>query len=82
MRLEQLGRKPAYRVMVGPVTLYFSYATLIGVNAPSGGYRDEASYSRTTAKHMGQLGIGGWQKVPNSELERIALRAIALQALA
>jgi len=59
----------AYIVNIGPHEFYFSYETCIAYRGPAGRFRDEDTYSRTTARHMKEMGVKEWQSYPTKEFE-------------
>lgn len=71
------SRGQYFSVTIGNKELFFSYATLVAVNAPDGGgqLRSDSNFSPTTSRHMGRMGVSDWNKVPQEELENIAAGA-------
>ena len=68
----------AYTVQLGPVYLYFSYNTLIGVFDGSHTYRAANHWGPTTGRHFGDLGIRDGEVVDSQEtLTRLASEAVA-----
>ena len=64
----------ATKLLIGGRMWAISYQTVVayrGPNAPEGVRRDR-NYSMTTAKHMGQMGVKDWRKVPDAEFEALA----------
>jgi hypothetical protein len=73
-----------YQVTQGNCIWYFSYSTCVAFErfdpeAPATErftrIRRQSHYSRTTAKHMGQMGVAAWAKVDDVTFEKIAGRA-------
>lgn len=50
-------------VDVGNRTLYFSYETCIAARIGVRCVRRDRTYSKTTAKHMGQMGVKDWDQL-------------------
>lgn len=70
-------RSEATCTIIGKVTLYWSYQTLIGFTTDEGGtWRCEEYYSKTTSKHLGQFGILNAPRLPSIMLEKKALQAL------
>jgi hypothetical protein len=65
-----------YAVSQGNCTWYFSYSTCVAFERLDGKdsvrIRRDRNYSRTTAKHMGQMSVGNWEKVDDATFERLA----------
>ncbi len=51
---------------------YFSYKTLVAARVGNRCVRTEKKWSRTTSKHLSQMGVGGWEQVSQEELEALA----------
>lgn len=51
---------------------YFSYKTLVAAKVGNRCVRTEKKFSVTTSKHLGQMGVGGWEQIPQDELEKLA----------
>ena len=54
-------------VMVGSITLYFSYNTLVAFRSPKHYIQREEKFSNTTARHRSELGCGGFDRLPSDE---------------
>ena len=73
-RLTQLDSNQTL-VTIGPRQYYFSYQTCIAFQDFTDGrkYRSANSYSVTTAKHMGQMGVKDWPQLSEEQFaEEIA----------
>lgn len=54
--------------------LFFSYATLVAVNAPGHGqFKTNERFSSTTSRHMTRMGVGGYTEIDQEELEQLAV---------
>ena len=51
---------------------YFSYKTLVAAKVGNRCVRTSKKWSVTTSKHMGKMGVGGWEPVSQEELEALA----------
>jgi hypothetical protein len=51
---------------------YFSYKTLVAAKVNGRCVRTEKKWSNTTSKHLGMMGVSGWEKIPQDELEKLA----------
>ena len=51
---------------------YFSYKTLVAARVGNRRVRTEKKWSKTTSKHMSQMGVDGWEQIPQDELEALA----------
>lgn len=68
----------AYAVQLGPVYLYFSYNTLIGVFDGRRTYRAANHWGPTTGRHFGDLGIKEGEMIDSQEtLTRLASEAVS-----
>jgi hypothetical protein len=61
----------AFRIANGN-EFYFSYKTLVAAKVNGRCVRTEKKWSRTTSKHLTQMGVGGWEQIPQDELEALA----------
>lgn len=85
MRLRQLAANLTRLDVNNDVTLWFSYETPLAIRAPGVGLvvnADCAAYSRTSAKHLGQLGFGAAAsdrpRIPSARFVRLVDHALAL----
>jgi hypothetical protein len=51
---------------------YFSYKTLVAAKVGNRCVRTGKKWSRTTGKHLSQMGVSGWEQIPQDELEALA----------
>lgn len=51
---------------------YFSYKTLVAAKVGNRCVRTEKKWSRTTSKHLSQMGVSGWEQIPQDALEALA----------
>jgi hypothetical protein len=51
---------------------YFSYKTLVAAKVDGRCVRTSKKWSVTTSKHLGKMGVGGWEQIPQDELEALA----------
>ena len=51
---------------------YFSYKTLVAARVGNRCVRTAKKWSRTTGKHLTQMGVSGWEQIPQDELEALA----------
>jgi len=79
IRHYQQGSQSAYSVEIGGVTLFFSYATLIGVWSINRKVRVENQWGPTTGKHINAFGLKEAEVVPFEDIEQIAYREICSQ---
>jgi len=56
-------------VTVGDHEYFFSYETCIAYRNSQIRFRRNKTYSRTTAKHMTELGVKDWPQVTDAEFE-------------
>lgn len=61
----------AFRIANGN-EFYFSYKTLVAAKVGNRCVRTAKKWSVTTSKHLGKMGVGGWEQIPQDELERLA----------
>ncbi len=66
----------AYTTEIGPVTLYFSYSTLIGVDTGTQSARRENQWGPTTGRHMNEFGLRDAHVMSERDLEGLAELAI------
>lgn len=61
-------------IKVGEKFYYFSYATCVAFADFSKGthIRRKSDYSNTTARHMSNMGVKGWDAVEDDVFEQIA----------
>jgi hypothetical protein len=65
------GRGAAYIMTLGETKLFMSYGTVIGIETPGVRLATAEHFSKSTAKHRTQLGIGSFPTVPDEEFQRI-----------
>lgn len=51
---------------------YFSYKTLVAAKVGNRCVRTSKKWSVTTSKHLGKMGVGGWEQISQEELEALA----------
>ena len=51
---------------------YFSYKTLVAAKVNNRQVCTSKKWSVTTSKHLGKMGVGGWEQVTQEELEALA----------
>ena len=51
---------------------YWSYNTLVAAKVGNRCVRTSKKWSVTTSKHLGKMGVGGWEPVSQEELEALA----------
>ena len=66
----------AYTTEIGPVTLYFSYQTLIGVDTGTQKARVENRWGPTTGRHINEFGLHDALTLDGADLEGLAELAI------
>lgn len=72
-----IGRNTkAYETVIGPVTLYFSYNTLIGVHTGTQFARRENHWGPTTGRHINEFGLRDAMIMSERDLEGLAELAI------
>lgn len=59
-------------VSIGDRDYYFSYHTCVALRKGAQRFRRDHTYSRTTARHMSQMGVKDWPQVDDATFEREA----------
>lgn len=54
-------------IVIGALTLYFSYQTCVAFSGPVNQYQSYDRYSNTTSRHKGKMGCGGFVTAPTQE---------------
>lgn len=76
-----IGHTPNYaRVTIGPVTLYFSYETVIAVSDPFDSAVRENVWGPTTGKHLNRVD-GGSKEAKARRLDSEAFEAVLSRVL-
>jgi hypothetical protein len=52
--------------------LYFSYRTLIALRKGEKCYVTSKRWSNTTTRHQSKMGVSGWEKIDQNDLEKLA----------
>ncbi len=56
-------------VSIGVADYFFSYSTCVAFRKGKRRARRDHNYSRTTAKHMGQMGVTNWPQLNDETFE-------------
>lgn len=62
----------ARKLTIGDTVMFFSYETLVGVVGANGKFRCADNYSRTTNRHLSEMGLTDSPRMPADQLQRYA----------